>query len=151
MWFFHRKPPATLLPVNNSPHHDSSLLLQEPNPLTIPVELTQPSQHQTRYMDMLLSLDTVPRSHNILASLSTWILLAGFLIIPGTFTSVEKSQMIQQEAKQNAVAGKFLDEVKHASLLYIAFACCLIGSSGVMWLWWRWRSNYVWLINKIFM
>lgn len=38
---------------------------------------------QTRYMEMLLHLDKIPRLDNILASVFTWILLAGFLVIPG--------------------------------------------------------------------
>lgn len=100
---------------------------------------------------MLLSLDTIPRSHNLFASFSTWILLAGFLIVPGTFTSVEKSSTVQKDAKQNAAANEVLQKVKHASLLWIAFSCCMIGCGGLMWLWWRWRGNYVWLINKIFL
>ena len=109
------------------------------------------STAQTRYVDMLLDLDNVPRWHNLLASFSTWILLAGFLIVPGTFTSVEKSSMVKEAAKQNAVAHEVLEKVKNASLLWIAFSCCLVGVTGLSWLWWRWRSNYVWLINKIFL
>jgi hypothetical protein len=35
---------------------------------------------QTRYMTMLLGLDTIPRLHNILVSFFTWILLAGFVV-----------------------------------------------------------------------
>ena len=77
--------------------------------------------------------------------------MAGFLIVPGTFTSVEKSRFLKEEAKQNAVANEVLEKVKHASLLWIAFSCCIVGGSGLLWLWWRYRKNYVWLINKIFM
>ena len=42
-----------------------------------------PSIH-TRYMEMLLHLDEIPRIYNILGSLFTWIILAGFLVVPGT-------------------------------------------------------------------
>jgi hypothetical protein len=35
---------------------------------------------QTRYITMLLGLDTIPRLHNILSSFFTWILLAGFVV-----------------------------------------------------------------------
>lgn len=43
----------------------------------------------TRYMNMLLALDGIPRMHNILAAFFTWILLAGFVLFPGTFTSLQ--------------------------------------------------------------
>lgn len=149
MWFFRAKPSAALLPVNKPPYEVP--FIKEPCSSNPTAEATQSSPAQTRYTGMLLNLDTIPWSHNLLASFSTWILLAGFLIVPGTFTSIEKSQVIQEHAKENPIADEILVEVKHASLLYIALTCCLIGSSGLLWLWWRWRSNYVWLINKIFM
>lgn len=149
MFFLRPKPPAALLPVNNPSYNaPPTKSPTTPNPTSEP---PQPSPAQTRYTGMLLNLDTIPWSHNLLASFSTWILLAGFLIVPGTFTSIEKSQVLEAHARENAIADKILDEVKHASLLYIAFTCCLVGGSGLLWLWWRWRSNYVWLINKIFM
>ena len=59
--------------------------------------------------------------------------------------------MVKQAAKQNVVANEVLEKVKHVSLLWVAFGCCVLGGSGLVWLWWRWRGNYVWLINKIFM
>lgn len=115
-----------------------------------PEYTTQPSA-QTRYVDMLLGLDTIPRSHNLFASFSTWILLAGFIVVPGTFVSVEDSKTLQKGAKDSKVEHAVLNTVKHASLIWIAGFCCVIGGTGMVWLWWRWRSNYVWLINKIFL
>lgn len=50
------------------------------------------SQMDTKYMNMLLALDSIPRLHNILASFFTWILLAGFVLFPGTFTSLQNVQ-----------------------------------------------------------
>lgn len=46
-------------------------------------------QVQTRYVNMLLALDGISPLFNILASFFTWILLAGFLLFPGTFASWE--------------------------------------------------------------
>ena len=100
---------------------------------------------------MLLGLDTVPRSHNLLASFSTWILLAGFIVVPGTFVSIEESKAVQEGAKSSKVTHAVLDTVKHASLMWVAGLCCAVGGAGMVWLWWRWRHNYVWVINKIFL
>lgn len=100
---------------------------------------------------MLLGLDSIPRSHNLLASFSTWILLAGFIVVPGTFVSVEDSKTLQKGAKDSKVEHAVLDTVKHASLMWVAGLCCVVGGVGMVGLWWRWRGNYVWVINKIFL
>lgn len=41
--------------------------------------------------------------------------------------------------------------MKNIPLLVIAGICTGIGAAGMVWLWWRWRQNYVWLLNKIFL
>lgn len=96
---------------------------------------------RTRYIDMLLNLDDIPRLHNILAAAFTWILLAGFLIFPGTFTSI--SSQVKQNDQQ---AAAFLATVKNVQLLIIGGVCSGVGALGMVWLWWRWRQNYVWLL-----
>ena len=108
---------------------------------------------QTKYMEMLLSLDKIPQLHNILCSCFTWILLAGFVVIPGSFTSLKKL-----EAKTNGeiipgspAANAILSSVAETSVTAIGFVCMGIGTTGAMWLGWRWRKNYVWLLNKLYM
>ena len=48
-----------------------------------------PSQMDTQYVNMLLALDDIPNLHNLLAAFFNWILLAGFILFPGTFTSLK--------------------------------------------------------------
>ncbi len=101
----------------------------------------------SRYMNMLLQLDEIPWWHDILASLCTWLLLAGYVVLPGAFTSIRNSQVLSEEA---GAAGKAV--VKAAQtlpVLIVALICCVIGVSGMTWLWCKWRRNYVWLLNKI--
>lgn len=99
---------------------------------------------------MLLDLDTIPRMHNIYASFFTWVLLAGFVILPGTFTSL--SSLTDDPALAgNHTTSDILIKVKHVSLLYVGAFCAGIGAIGMIWLWWRWRVNYVWLLNRIFL
>jgi hypothetical protein len=106
---------------------------------------------QTRYMNMLLSLDNIPRSHNILVACSTWIFLAGFVIFPGTFTSLQKSDTLQDNKSENVVEHAILHTVKNAPLMWVAGSCCIIGGLGMAALWIKWRANYVWLISRIFL
>ncbi|CAL3967660.1 hypothetical protein PZA11_003907 [Diplocarpon coronariae] len=112
--------------------------------------LNRQNSSQTHYVNMLLALDTIPRLHNILAAFFTWILLAGFVIFPGTFTSISKLEDAAEVA-DNEAASAILKTVKNTPLLVIAGACCGVGALGMAWLWYKWRANSVWLLNRIFL
>lgn len=104
---------------------------------------------RTRYIDMLLNLDDVSPFHNILASASVWILLAGYIVFPATFNNLKKDDLdakADTNLKQHA-----LDTVRNVPLLYVAAFACGIGVLGCLWLWWQHRKNYVWVINRIFL
>lgn len=107
---------------------------------------------QTRYMDMLLAQDQIPRLHNILASLFQWILLAGYLVLPATFNSIKQSKDVQSSSDSGNFAAKAaLTTVRNVPLLYVGAFCAGVGLLGKAWLWFAHRPNYVWLVNKIFM
>ncbi|KAF7952064.1 uncharacterized protein EAE97_001561 [Botrytis byssoidea] len=103
-------------------------------------------------MNMLLSLDTIPRMHNIYISFFIWILLAGFIIFPGTFTSLQSlpSSSLPSDLP-DATTQHILHAAKNIPLLWIASFSCGIGAMGMLWLWHTHRRNYVWLLNKIFL
>ena len=98
---------------------------------------------------MLLGLDSVSPIHNILASLSVWILLAGYIVFPATFTKLQSDEM-DEKANSN-IEQHALRAVRNVPLLYVAAFACGIGVFGFLWLWWVHRKNYVWVINRIFM
>lgn len=100
-------------------------------------------QVQTRYVNMLLALDDIPQMFNLMASFFTWILLAGFVLFPGTFTSLQQQQL-------SGVGAQVLDVVSNIPLYIIAWVCTGIGGVGMIWLWWRWQLNYIWIVNRIF-
>lgn len=99
---------------------------------------------------MLLALDKIPRLHNILASFFGWILLAGFVVFPGTFTSLQKLQN-NAIVQQSEAATEILNTVQSLPLLVIAALCCVVGYAGNIWLSLRWKNNYVWLLNRLYM
>ncbi|KAF2732086.1 hypothetical protein EJ04DRAFT_343867 [Polyplosphaeria fusca] len=105
---------------------------------------------QTRYIDMLLELDTVPKLHNFGASFFTWILLAGYIVFPATFNKLQEDEDLDQAAN-NALQQHALDTVRNVPLLYIAAFACGIGVFGSFFLWWKHRKNYVWVINRVFL
>ncbi|KAJ4293979.1 hypothetical protein N0V90_007668 [Kalmusia sp. IMI 367209] len=104
---------------------------------------------QTRYIDMLLGLDNVSKLHNILASFFTWILLAGYIVFPATFNKLNDKDL--DEKANNALKQHALATVRNVPLLYVAAFACGFGVLGCVWLWWKHKKNYVWVINRIFM
>jgi len=99
----------------------------------------------TKYVNMLLAIDSIPPLYNMLASFFTWILLAGFVLFPGTFTN------LQEDNRLGALGISAVNVVKHVSLYVIAWVCTGVGAAGMLWLWYRWRANYIWLVNRVFM
>ncbi|KAK4236424.1 hypothetical protein C8A03DRAFT_45575 [Achaetomium macrosporum] len=107
----------------------------------------------TPYTNMLLSLDKIPRRHNILVLLFVWILLAGFVILPGSFTSAKRKQDGEASVQVPAGGGggKLSLTPANTAALVIGFVCIVAGAFGSAWLALRWRRNYVWLLNKLYM
>ncbi|KAF7894692.1 uncharacterized protein EAF01_010142 [Botrytis porri] len=102
---------------------------------------------ETSYINMLLQLDNIPQIYSILASFFTWILLAGYIVLPATFTSLQSSRIPTSEISK---AGKLiLKTYQNLPLLWIAAILCAIGASGMGWLWWMWKMNYIWILNRI--
>lgn len=139
------------LSIHNPFHHSPSPSTTTNASAPRPQMPNRQNSVQTRYMEMLLNLDTIPRLHNILASFFTWILLAGFLVFPGTFTSISSKLDDDPQFQENGAASDLLKHVKHIPLLYVAAFCSGIGALGMIWMWWRWRENFVWLLNRIFL
>lgn len=115
-------------------------------------------------MNMLLSLDRIPRMHNILVTFFMWILLVGFVIIPGSFTSDKRKQdgatvelpLVGGGGGANGGSGsgggkKLSLTPANTAALVIGFVCVLTGAFGSAWLALRWRRNYVWLLNKLYL
>lgn len=98
---------------------------------------------QTRYVRMLLALDDIPELYKLLAAFFTWILLAGFILFPGTFASWENQPA-------GSTASQIAEVINHVPLLVIAWLCTGVGGCGMIWLWWRWHDNYIWIVNRIF-
>ncbi|KAG8749927.1 hypothetical protein FRC12_013147 [Ceratobasidium sp. 428] len=136
---------------SNSPKsHRSDLTASDKPPLVRPGgSLKRKPSANTRYMNMLLELDAVPKVHNLLASFFTWVLLAGFIIFPGTFTSIQSLDV--DDPSRSGAEKWILGRVKNVPLLVIAGVCCVIGAAGMCWLWYRWHRNFIWLVNRIFL
>ncbi|KAF5850480.1 hypothetical protein GGP41_002733 [Bipolaris sorokiniana] len=103
---------------------------------------------RTRYIDMLLGLDSVSPLHNLLCSAFVWLLLAGYIVFPATFTKLQRTD---SKPGDNGFSAAALKTVRNIPLLYVAAFACGIGVVGCLWLWWQHRKNYVWVIHRIFL
>ncbi|EAU30109.1 predicted protein [Aspergillus terreus NIH2624] len=101
---------------------------------------------QSQYIDTLLEMEQTPLAYNLAASICTWLVLAGFLVFPGTFTTLRESSLLQ-----NAAGGVVYRAVQHIPLLSVAIIFCALGTAGCGALWWGRRANYIWPTEKIFL
>jgi hypothetical protein len=131
----HAPPASTSTSTNTTPHR--------------PALQRRRTTARTRYIDMLLGLDTVSPLHNILASLSVWILLAGYIVFPATFNKLQARA--SDSSASNTLQAHALSTVRNVPLLYVAGVACGVGVLGCVVLWWKHRGNYVWVINRIFL
>ena len=117
----------------------------------LPPEATQvgleDTVSQTRYMVMCTQSNQARKRYTIGAALFSWLILAGYLVLPNTFTSLQSSKTLSESK-----GGQLLQSTVHnVKLLPFAGVLCLIGVAGISRLWYKWRRNYVWLITYIFM
>ncbi|KAJ5883440.1 uncharacterized protein N7473_010326 [Penicillium subrubescens] len=106
---------------------------------------------ETRYVRMILEADKAPWQYNLLASGAHWVLLAGYLVIPGTFTSLQKSDTLHNTLSDNEAGEIILKSIQNPPLLALASVFFVVGLALLGRLYYEYRSNYIWLINRIFM
>ncbi|KAJ5110859.1 hypothetical protein N7532_001394 [Penicillium argentinense] len=111
--------------------------------------MTNPSQ--SRYVQLVIQSNDVSWEANFLASVSNWLLLAGYLVVPGTFTSLEKSEKLGGALEESSTGQAVLNTIQNPPLLTTACFLFCIGSTTMAALYWRQRGNYIWLMNKLFM
>lgn len=105
------------------------------------------TQH-SRYVQMLLKQDKIPLIHTVLAAFFVWMLLAGFIVFPGTFTTIQAS-LEKDPNFNNGTAEKIMKSVRNIPLLVLAAIACAISAIGMLSLGLRHIKNYVWVINKL--
>jgi hypothetical protein len=135
--------PSQIHPKHQMPPSVPSPKYSSPQAPAVPF---QEQSMQTPYMVMCIQADQARRRYTIGAAIFTWLVLAGYLVVPNTFTSLQSSKTLS-----DTKGGQILQStVQNVKLLPLAGALCLIGTVGSCWLWSRWRTNYVWLLRNIF-
>jgi hypothetical protein len=107
--------------------------------------------HDTTYTIMLKEEAQMDWKYNVSVGIANWALLAGYLVIPGTFTSLKESNQVEEILKKNTAGRAVLHTIQNPPLLIVACLFLAGGSAALTVLFRKLRSNYLWLINKIFM
>lgn len=108
--------------------------------------------NETPYAKMLREEEEMDFIFNVTVSAANWALLAGYLVVPGTFTSLQSSDQVEHALQANKAGRTVLHTIQNPPLLSIS--CCLLlgGLAAFGWLlhFAKLRSNYIWLINRLF-
>ncbi|KAJ5343420.1 hypothetical protein N7541_007900 [Penicillium brevicompactum] len=107
---------------------------------------------ETTYVRMLKEEAEMDISFNITVGVANWALLAGYLVIPGTFTSLQTSNQVEKLLQVNKAGRTVLHTIQNPPLLAIACFLLVSGIGALIWLmrFPKLRGNYLWLINKLF-
>jgi hypothetical protein len=113
--------------------------------------LAVPKKHvkHTLYMIQLLESADVPLWQSWGVAFASWLLLAGFVVFPGTFTNIKQIDLSNQ-----AVSGAerwLFTRIQNLPLLGVAGACSAIGATGMGIFWIIWRKNHVVVADKVFL
>ncbi|KAH8785747.1 hypothetical protein F5883DRAFT_91512 [Diaporthe sp. PMI_573] len=154
-----REQPTSSSPSPTNPHHPRS----PRSPSSPPRPAYFPATHQrggsgfqTRYLNMLLNLDKIPRAHNIFANLFAWLVLIAFVVAPCNFTGfpADRSLMVSDNDDLSSIpltTTATLKKIPSIPLLAICCAAFFLGVLGMLWLAVYWRRNYIWLMNRIYL
>lgn len=107
---------------------------------------------QTRYMNMAMSTQRIPRAHNILSNLFAWMMLLAFIIAPANFCRPPP----KAEAGTVTAWGPGNHTGPYRSMPSVgllAASCTMfgLGGLGMLWLALCWRRNFIWLMNRIYL
>jgi hypothetical protein len=94
---------------------------------------------RTPYMAMSIQANQARKRYDICAGCFAWLTLAGYVVLPNTFTSLKNADSLHTTAGGKLIQGT----VRNIQLLPLAGVLCCIGMAGSCWLWWEWRKNYV--------
>lgn len=149
-----RHPPSRHASTHEKPHRQPSARRDFQPPISKhhdrPKPLARTDTAHSHYINMLLSQDEIPQWHTIAAAACVWLLLAGFLVFPGTFTSLQATIDDRDEETMSTKAGEaILGTVKNIPLLVIGAVACGIAAIGMLALLIRHRVNFVWLLNRL--
>lgn len=150
--------PSTTTTANALAPHPLSPRFPPPNPpRPSPSSQQQHQQHQrnasfqTRYMNMAMSTERIPRVHNILSNIFAWMILLAFILAPANFCPQVGGGGRADDDDDDGAQPSAYKPIPSIALLAVSCAIFGLGSLGMLWLALCWRRNYIWLMNRIYL
>ena len=113
------------------------------------IEVFNSGKCLSRYDEKILEIDKkIGQWYFAAAGVFSWLLLAGFLVSPSTYASVQESNALNRAGE---VGKSVMTAVRNVPLIYVASFACLIGTVGLGLLWKKWRSNLIWVNRYLVM
>ncbi|KAI0051559.1 hypothetical protein FA95DRAFT_236496 [Auriscalpium vulgare] len=121
-------------------------------PAAGPTSATTPEEAQvdnefSDYVNLMFQEGVAPPRYKFLAGLFTWTLLGGFIVLPGTYTTL---QTLQENQIGGQTEQKAIKAALHVPLFAVAWSFAMAGAVGMCWLWYKLRKSYVWLCDRLF-
>lgn len=105
------------------------------------------SAFQSDYDGMLLEMEhRIPLYYFAAAGFFSWLLLAGYLVSPSTYASMQQSDVFDDAAD---VAKSLFRVVRNVPALYIASSFCLVAAAGLGYLSYKWWHNPLWIRRNV--
>lgn len=158
-----RGPSSTTNTNNNAlPPHPLSPRFPPPSPPRPPPSFQHQrnASFQTRYMNMAMSTERIPRIHNILSNVFAWMILLAFILAPANFCGQahdDGDDADANDAHRTSTMSVVSSYHHHRPIIpstaLLAASCTIfgLGSFGMLWLALCWRRNYIWLMNRIYL
>lgn len=89
--------------------------------------------------DMVYEEYCIPFKYKLYATGSLWLLLFGFVLFSGTFTTF----------KLNAAEEVLISRFENVPMLVLGTLFCGASSCALIYLSWRWKKNSIWLVERI--
>ena len=109
--------------------------------------LPQDSSKEARSKELKDKASDVGDIFNIAAAVSLWALLAGFVVFPAIFPSLQNSSSLNSSAP-----GRVLRHVINSvPLLVVGIIFFVVGAVLIWFLWHKFPDNYLWLMDRLFL
>lgn len=104
-------------------------------------------------MNMAMSTERIPRAHNILSNIFAWMILLAFIIAPANFCSEGDGRPGRDPKSDATPSPPVVSNRSIPSVALLAASCTIFGLGllGMLWLALRWRRNYIWLMNRVYL
>ncbi|CAF3656550.1 unnamed protein product [Fusarium graminearum] len=103
-------------------------------------------QRLTTYTTMIVQTHESMTGYKLAAAFLNWLSLAGFVLLPGTFTSLNQAIVVETQAGR-----EMQKAVQNTPLIAISVICCFVSGAGIGHVIWKCQHNPVWLVDRIFM